>query len=268
MRKKLLNPIWLLGVLLIMATSACGSLNAPTPTAAPTNAPTATSLPTSTAQPTSTPVPTATQDLVATQQALDLQARIQRYIQNNYLNTAQGNFVKIEEATYALAKMNYLDFEDAGYNGTLQDFAAWTHIKLDSAASVNYPEYSACGFAFRINKNGDAYAATLSKDRVIFAACRNGNCKEVGKARGTGRVAYPNNFEADFELIVNGQQAVVLADGQFIGEYLLSGDYLTDPGNFSYVVFSGTNQDYGTRCEFDNSGLWIPQLPNSNAQSG
>ncbi len=268
MKKNHLNSTQLACALLLLFALACSSLPAPMPTASPTTAPTATSLPTAAAQPTQTPVPTATQDLVATQQALDLQSRIQRYLQNNYLNTDQGKFVKLIETTYSLAKMNYLDFEDAGYNGVLKDFAAWTHIKLNSASSVNYPEYSGCGFAFRINKNGDAYAAMLSKDRVIFAACRNGTCKEVGKARGSGRLGYSNNFEADFELIVNGQKATVLADGQFIGEYLLSSDYLTDPGYFTYMIFSGTNRDYGTRCEFDNSGLWIPQPLNSNNSTG
>jgi hypothetical protein len=268
MKKNHINPIWSASILLILALLACSSFQMLTPTAAPTIASTTTSLPTSTARPTYTPVPTATLDVVATQQALDLQSRIQRYVQNNYLNTDQGSFFKIQDNTFALAKMNYLDFEDAGYKDTIKNFAAWTHIKLSSAAAVNYPEYSGCGFAFRENNKGDGYVAMVNKDRMLMAACRNGSCNEVGKTRGSGKLGYPDEFEADFELIVNELQATVLMDGQFVGEYSLSNDFLTDPGHFSYSIISGTNRDYGTRCDFNNSGLWIPLQSNSSSQGG
>ena len=59
------------------------------------------------------------------------------------------------------------------------------------------------------------------------------------------------------ELIVNDTQAYVLVDGEFIGEYTLSTDRLLDPGYLLYSIISGTNKDYGVRCEMTNSNLWI-----------
>jgi len=227
------------------------------PTAVPTN--TSTSLPASTALPTDTVVPTETQDVAATQQTSDMQSRIQKYVQAGYLTSDKGNFTALVDSSSELAKKNYLSVKDAGFEDKTRDFAVWSHVKLSSAASVNYPEYSGCGFIFRLADNGDSYRAMVTKDRVLMAMCRNLHCTEVGKTKGSGRLSYDNDFEADVELIVNDMSAHVLVDGQSIGDYSLSSTYLTDPGFVGYTVISGTNKDYGTRCEFSNGGLWTPE---------
>jgi hypothetical protein len=257
MKKNRFGPIGLASVVLIFASLACNALQASTSTAIPMN--TSTSLPTATASPMTILLPTETPDVSATQQASDLQTRIQGYVKNGYLTSNQGNFSNLQDATFDLAKMNYFNFQDAGYEDQTKNFAAWAHVKLSSASAVNYPEYSGCGFWFRLNDNGDGYAAMVAKDRVIVASCRNSSCREVGKTRGSGRLDYEGDFEANVELIVNDTDVHFLVEGKPIGEYTLSSDYLTDPGYFAYTQISGTNKDYGTRCEFSNAGLWIPQ---------
>ena len=92
-----------------------------------------------------------------------------------------------------------------------------------------------------------------------MTSCRNHTCREVGKTRGSGRLSYEGDFSANMELIVNDTDVHFLVAKQSIGEYTLSSDYLTDPGYVAYSIISGTNKDYGTRCEFSNAGLWIPQ---------
>ena len=259
MKKNRFGPIWSAGILLIFVSLACSSIQAvpPTATALPTSI--STSLPEATASPMSTLLPIETPDVVATQQASDLQTRIQGYVQNGYLTSNQGNFFNLQDATFDLAKMNYFNFQDSGYEDKTKNFAAWAHIKLSSASAVNYPEYSGCGFGFRLTDNGDTYTAMVVKDRVLVTSCRNHSCNEVGKTRGSGRLSYEGDFEADVELIVNDTNVNFLVEGKPIGEYTLSSDYLTDPGYFTYTQISGTNKDYGTRCEFSNAGLWIPQ---------
>jgi len=32
---------------------------------------------------------------------------------------------------------------------------------------------------------------------------------------------------------------------------------LLNPGYLLYSIISGTNADYGTRCEITNAGLWV-----------
>jgi hypothetical protein len=209
--------------------------------------------------PTATLLPAETPDVAATQQASDLQTRIQGYVQNGYLTSNQGNFFNLKDATFDLAKMNYFNFQDSGYEDKTKNFAAWAHVKLSSASAVNYPQYSGCGFTFRFNDKGDSYSAMVVKDRVLVASCRNRSCSEVGKTRGSGRLSYEGDFEANVEVIVNESDVHFLVEGQPIGEYTISSDYLTDPGYVAYGMISGTNKDYGTRCEFSNAGLWIPQ---------
>jgi hypothetical protein len=49
----------------------------------------------------------------------------------------------------------------------------------------------------------------------------------------------------------------VLVDGELIGEYTLSQSRPLE-GNVGLTLLSGTNKDYGTRCEMTNLHLWIP----------
>ena len=83
----------------------------------------------------------------------------------------------------------------------------------------------------------------------------------VGTTRGTGRVNFDNPFdkpgEADFTLIVNGTYAYVLVNNEVIGEYTLSQSKILH-GKLGLAVLSGTNKDFGTRCEMTNLHLWIP----------
>ena len=66
------------------------------------------------------------------------------------------------------------------------------------------------------------------------------------------------NTEADFTLIVKGAYSYVLVNGELVGEYTLS---QSRPlyGNVGLTLLSGTNKDYGTRCEMTNLHLWIPE---------
>ena len=110
MKKNRFNSICLAVLALILVSLACGSFQTPplsTPTAASTSTSTSTSVPTATARPTNTLWPTQTPDLAATQQTLDLQSRIQRYVQNGYLASDKGNYFKLHDDTYQLAKMNF-----------------------------------------------------------------------------------------------------------------------------------------------------------------
>jgi hypothetical protein len=246
---------------LLLASTACSTVapETPTPTVPPaTNTPLPT--PTKTVRPTSTPRPTATPNLAATKEAADLQARIQNYVQNGYLPSDKGDFYKLQDTTFEWAQKDWLNFEDAGYGYKIKNFAVWADINVSSASAVNYPEYSGCGFAFRYNEDkGDMYTVIVSKDRVLVTSCPKGSCYVVGKAQGTGRLGYKGDFKAAVELIVNETAAYVLADGQFIGEYTLSSEHTTDPGYFYYSIWSGTNKDYGTRCDYSNVRLWIPR---------
>lgn len=89
-------------------------------------------------------------------------------------------------------------------------------------------------------------------------ASSGSNVKRFGVTTGSGRVHYGNPAEAHLTLIVDGSNANVLVDDAFIGSYALYSGKLQDPGTVGYFVKSGTNKDYGTRCQITNASLWVP----------
>jgi hypothetical protein len=79
----------------------------------------------------------------------------------------------------------------------------------------------------------------------------------VGPTRGTGKVKFTTPAEANLTLIVKGAYAYVLVDGELVGEYTLSQSrQLT--GDVGLTILSGTNKDYGTKCEMTDIHLWTP----------
>ncbi len=257
MKRKSYHPAWLAGALLLIVSVACGGQGAPA-----TVAPTDTSAPpTSTSRPTSTPRPTATPNIAATKEMEDAQANVKKYVDSGYLASTEGTLYSLDDFQQELAKMHYLDIGGAGYDDKVKDFAVWADIKEESAASVNYPEFSGCGFVFHFADNGDQYYSLLTKDSVLMAYCLatgGGQCGRAGKTKGTGTVKLGSPYEAHFEFIVSGTHAYALVNGEFIAEYTLFSDKITNAGYFGYGMISGTNKDYGTRCEITNAKLWVP----------
>jgi hypothetical protein len=214
--------------------------------------------PTRTALPTATTIPTGTPNATATKQAQDDQATLQKYVDSGYVSSTTGTLYPLMSSTFNMAQQNFLNFLDAGATNLVTDFAAWSDVSWTSASVVNFPEFSGCGFAFRVQSNGDGYTAMLTSDSVLLTSCISGHCARIGKTKGSGRISLSDPPHAHFEFIVSKGLAYALVDGTFIGSYTLSQDKLIQPGNFLYSIVSGTNKDYGTRCTMDNGKLWVP----------
>lgn len=253
MNRKLYRSVWLAGVLLLIASLACGGAAAQATTVVPTDT---SAPPTSTSRPTSTPRPTATPDVAATQQVEEMNALVQDYYDKGYLAMKEGEFTSYEDFDQDWAQIGWYNWST--FDQKASDFFLSAHFKWSTAVKTS--DLSGCGFVFAVQENNDHYAVFLDKSRIVFlqAAVRFGKYShEVGKTRGTGRVSFGNPAAADFTLIVKGAYAYVLVDGKVVGEYTLSADTPMN-GNVGLTVLSGTNRDYGTRCEMTNIRLWVP----------
>jgi len=258
MRTKTLYPVFTAIVVLALVMLACGA-SAPEPTATNTPVPataTATVVPTDTPKPTRTPKPTKTPNLAATQRSEALNAEAQAYFDKGYLSTADGDFVEYEDFQTDWAQLGWYNWWIL--DDKASDFFMSAHFKWSTAWEYN--DVSGCGFVFAIQDNNDHYAVFLDKSRILFLDTdqSRGGAYEVGKTKGTGRVKFENPAEADFTLIVKEKYAIVLVDGEMVGEYTLSKSKNTD-GNLGLTVLSGTNRDYGTRCEMTNLHMWQPK---------
>jgi hypothetical protein len=251
-------------LILIFAQLACAmSAIQPTSTPAPTNTPTLTATitptPTNTPRPSPTPRPTKTPNLAATQRTEGFNAETQVYFDAGYIKTKTGKIMEFDDFSYDWAQLNWYNW--LSLDESAAEFYITAHFKWSNA--YRNANESGCGFLFAIQENGDHYAAFLDRAKIVFldADHRANYSKYIRATNGTGRVKFDNPadhpIEADFTLIVKDTQAFVLVDGELVGTYLLS-QYRNLDGEIGLSVLSGTNKDYGTRCEMTNLHVWTP----------
>jgi hypothetical protein len=249
---------WLL--ILVIASLACNATAAPQPpTTVPdtnTPAPTATNAATATNTPRPSPTlkPTQTPNLAATQKYQDFNAEAQKYFDMGYLSTTDGQFHEVDDFKVDWAQLNW--FKWWPINQRASDFYMRAHLKWSSA--YQNADTSGCGFIFALTKDSLYYAVFLDRSKVLFLTKTGNGVRSQGVTRGNARVKFGNPAEADLTLIVNGLTAYVLVDDEFVGQYTLSQSKAIT-GDIALTVLSGTNKDYGTRCEMTNIHVFTPK---------
>jgi hypothetical protein len=243
---------------LSLASYACGALATEAPTSTPQPTATKTLVPTATFTATATPKPTRTPNLAATQRAEELNAEAQKYFDLGYLSSTEGKFKEYDDFNEEWAQLGWYNWwilPDQASN-----FYMKAHFKWSSA--YRNADVSGCGFLFAIQQNGDHYAIFLDRTKILFLVSDQSTSysRNVGLTRGTGRVKFANPadspVEADFALIVNDAYAYVLVNEEVVGEYTLAQSKILT-GNLGLTLLSGTNKDYGTRCEMTDIHAFV-----------
>jgi hypothetical protein len=234
------------------ATSVLPTVTPNPPTNSPTHANTKTKAPTKTPKPTSTPRPSETPDIAATQQYGEFFTLMQTFEEKGYVDSTDGSVYELSPFREEWAQIGWFRWWTYDFVGSDMVFNA--HFKWSTASTT--PDTSGCGVLFGLQENDDYYVVFLDKSRILFLMKRGEKLYEVGKTRGTGRTNFNNPAEADFALAVKGSNAYVSVNGD-VTEYTLSKDQTTQ-GTFAVTILSGTNSDYGTRCEMTDMMLWYP----------
>jgi len=253
--RKSLHTFMSFVLVIVLISLACATAQ-PTPTSTPEPPPTATEtvVPTQTPRPSPTPRPTQTPNLAATERAEELNAEVQKYFDEGYLDTTEGRFRELDDFRFDWAQLGW--YRPFPIQDGVGDFFMSAKFKWDSAFKNS--DISGCGFIFGVQPNNDHYAVFLDRQKVFFLITDNtvGFSKPVSPTRGTGIVKFDYPAEADFTLIVRDAYAYVLVNGEVVGEYTLSQSRSSD-GGIGLTVLSGTNKDYGTRCEMTSLHLWL-----------
>ncbi len=254
MKNKCFRSVLIPILVLVIASLACDALSGPAATSAP--APTEiVAPPTNPPEPTATLEPIATPDVAATQEYEDFYSQVKEYNDKGQVASLNGSYVTIEDFSESWPQIGWYQYWTVEKD--ISDFVFSSHFTWSTASST--PDVSGCGVVFSLQPNGDHYAVFLDKARVLVLhkdSSRGNKSYEVGKTRGSGRVNYSNPANADFSLAVKGNHAYVYVDKNFIGEYTLSADSIMQ-GEFDLTLLSGTNKDFGTKCEMTHSKLWI-----------
>ncbi len=208
--------------------------------------------PSKTPKPTSTPKPSATPDIVATQQYSEFLSLIQHFEDKGYVDSTNGTAYQLAPFEEEWAQIGWFRWWPYEFSGA--DFVFSGHFDWSTASAT--PEISGCGIVFGLQENDDYYAVFLDKSRILFLRKTGASLYEVGKTRGSGRANFGNPAEADFAIAVKDKSAFVSVNGE-VTEYTLLSTQSTE-GTFAATLLSGTNSDYGTRCEITDMMLWYP----------
>jgi hypothetical protein len=267
-------PLWAATASFALIALACSLFTNVVPTAVPTAVPTQippelpTAIPTQTvvAPPTSPPmvtpedtaIPLPSPDVAATQAISQVKADVKDYYDKGYLPFENGQIYLLDDFSKPSSSLDMFDFTRTGQQS--QDFALWADIELDTTGSTQYPDYTGCGFAYRVQNNSDGYTAILTNDAVRMGHCGSGlrQCELFGTLYGfgTGEVRIPNNTKALFSLAVNRDRAFVLVDGKLVGQYALFTTKLLGKGDIYYATVGNINAGYWTSCQISNVRLW------------
>ena len=255
------SPVLLLLSIMMLVSLACGASAAvPTATNTPKPTSTITSTPTKTPKPTITPRPTRTPNIAATERMEAFNSETQNYFDLGYLTTTEGKVTEFDDSTEEWAQLDW--YKPSTLLTKTSDFYVSAHFKWTSAYRNSAD--SGCGIVFAANEAGDHYAVFLDRAKILFLDnSRSASySRPVKTTRGTGIVKFGNPFdepvEADFALIVQKAYAYVLVDDEVVGEYTLAQSRVLD-GFVGLALLSGTNKDFGTRCETTNLHLWTPE---------
>jgi hypothetical protein len=186
----------------------------------------------------------------------DLHAEVETYFDQGFLSTTDGRFFEEQDFNEEWAQLGWYSWWPL--NQRARDFYLSAHFKWTSA--YRNADISGCGFAFAIQENEDHYAVFLDQSEVLFIDA-DAYFQKLSPTRGNARVDFGNPFEepaeADVTLIVNGTTAYVLVDDELAGQYTLSQSKALR-GYLGLTLLSGTNKDFGTRCEMTDIHYWIP----------
>lgn len=249
--KKFLSLATSFLVLFFLLACSFGSAPTATPTPENTNTPVATETPTQ--KPTKTPRPTPTPNLAATQQIEDWNQEIAGYFEKGYIDTKDGQFKKLKDFSEEWAQIGW--YSTWFLDEVAENFIFSAHFKWSSATKT--PNESGCGFVFAIQNDGSDFSVFLDKSHVIFLRSEFRYGGNVGRTRGTGAVKIEEPAEADFTVIVYDYYSYVIVNGEVVGEYTLPQSKKIE-GDLGVSILSGTNKDYGTRCEMKDVRLWRP----------
>jgi hypothetical protein len=198
----------------------------------------------------------ATRVARATSTAQPLAASVQRLVSEGYLTTGSGYYESLLDFFREWAQINWYQWYATGK--APRDFVVSAHVAWESASNRANWFNSGCGFVFRETpREGDDqalnhYLAYLGLDGVVYMARQtNGQYVELGKA-SYGRVDVPDGA-AQIMLAVQGDRFHFFVNGEHV---LTREDAVLDSGNLNYTLLSGTNRDFGTRCEMTQVGLW------------
>lgn len=224
--------------LLIVFISGCGFLQ-------PVEKATSTPAFTETTSLTSTPELTQSmsQGGDVTSQEEEFTKLILSYFNESFLNTVFGEYYPLEDSMQNLAHKGY--FKWKSYDVDIRNFILRTNVRMSTANTAS--DLTGCGVVFR-TVGEFTESIFIQQDGKLYYGAGDTNFD-------SGYYARMNN-PAEFEMIIilNEKSYQAYIDGKRV----LMGKSMMDPtsGAIGFAVQSGSDDDFGSQCNFTNNDLW------------
>jgi hypothetical protein len=193
------------------------------------------------------------QEPVAVMTEMDeiMNADLQLLIDQGVISEIKEEYVPFEDISREFAQINYFSWWNTEYAPT--NFVIRSDVTWDSASdSANWP-FSGCGWVFGERDSDNFHMAYLSLDGYGLLKKWVEGKEEVVVKHRYGNLDLPQG-STELLLSVQDDRAAFFINGE---EMYNIYDGNIDPGKLSFTVLSGTNQGFGTRCEWKNTGLMI-----------
>jgi hypothetical protein len=172
----------------------------------------------------------------------------------NYFTGTPISYFVISDYDQSWAQIGwgqYTSIEDPPTNFVIRTDANWS-----SASDTANWDQSGCGFVFHAKDTSNLFVSYLGLDGNVYVQrLYNGESKLLGSAN-YGKVDIPEG-SAELMLMVNSDKIYFYVNGEEVysgSDSLLTG--ALDSGDLAFILMSGTNKDYGTRCQMKNTDLW------------
>jgi len=194
----------------------------------------------------------STQDAIRleTQAAGPMAEVVERLASEGILASSEGTYELLDPFDASWAQLNWYQWLPTGASPT--DFVVRANATWDSASDKADWWNSGCGFVFRETNVDNHYFAYLGLDGYAnMTRFRNGVWAELGRSF-YGSVDVPRG-SAELMLVAEGNQFTFYVDDTRV---LQRQDSAHPEGELAYTLISGTNKDWGTRCQLDDVELW------------
>jgi len=204
----------------------------------------------------------------ATEQAEKMNSLVQQLYAEKLISSPQGIYIKLDDFNESWAQIDWYQWYNTGLSP--ENFVLNLDIAYESASKYANWQSSGCGFVFRetpgMKQNEfHFYRVFYALDGFVyfdgtdgFMTAWDGNVypKDIYLAKNKfGPPVLPAG-NVKMTIIAEGEWVTVLINGKKV---IQKQDATFRSGKLSYTLASGTNKDFGTRCEMTNIEMW--ELP-------
>jgi hypothetical protein len=171
--------------------------------------------------------------------------------EDGVLLSTDGEYIPLADFDESWAQLNWYrwwrtDFEPERY-------AVYAETSWSSASDKANWFSSGCGFVIGEQDEDNHHVIYLGLDGYVYLSRVNkGDYRNIAKEY-YGKVSVPDG-DANVLLVVLDDKVHYYVNGTKV---LQATDNLLEQGGLGLTLLSGTNKDYGTRCEMTDIGLWI-----------